>query len=277
MNKSESEKVLSHIDEAKNWLDAAKTKYSQSNRVGGELNLNLAQAEVKYAWELSRHQNVTSTVQINPPRRTIKYFPAAAACFLIFLGLTGGLLYWSNRNPKSETAILTVKNSPQPIEVDRTVSEDKQIAAVSKETEKPKQAKMGTDAIVVNHVKRIKPVISGARSAERKTEAGSKIVKTEKIKAEKITNVQTPEKVVETPSHIAPETVVKAEQFTRVNKVNNADNIAKVNKSENAATVNVNPIKRDFAPKALKISMASLVIDEEALTKEASYSLKNGK
>jgi hypothetical protein len=272
MNKSDANKVVSHIDEAKNWLDAAKAKYSQSNRVGGELNLNLAQAEVKYAWELSRRQNVISTVPTTPPRRARKYFPAAAACFLIFLGLTGGL-YWAGRNSKGETPTLTVKSNPQPREVARTPAADQQIAVIPKATEKPRQVKTGGDA-TVSQVKWIKPVSSGSCSTGKKLDANPKIVKTEEIKAEKIRKVPTPETVAKTLSLAVSETVVKAEQSTITN---NQDNLAAVDKSEKTVIANVNPIEPALVPKAPKISMATLVIDEEALTKEASYSLKNGK
>ena len=50
MAKLDSEKLLDHIEEAKDWLDKAKDEYNKANPVRGGLILNLAQAEVRHAW-----------------------------------------------------------------------------------------------------------------------------------------------------------------------------------------------------------------------------------
>lgn len=46
--------VLLHIEDAEAWLARAKEHYRAAAPLQGELDLNLAQAEVRYAWELSR-------------------------------------------------------------------------------------------------------------------------------------------------------------------------------------------------------------------------------
>jgi len=94
MDKTNNDKLIDYIDGAKDWLDKAKTEYSQANPIGGELKLNLAQAEIKYAWELSRSNYVSNTIQRIPERKIQLWLPAAAA-LVIFCGVgvwlgTGG-------------------------------------------------------------------------------------------------------------------------------------------------------------------------------------------
>jgi hypothetical protein len=263
MEKSESNKVLSHIDEAKNWLDEAKEEYTQSNRVGGELNLNLAQAEVKYAWELSRRQNVTPIDQAVPARRVIKYFPAAAAVLFIVLGLTGGL-YWVRQSVKTETPAVTAKNKNMLIkETDHTptVNQTRPVAKVTVETAAENSGRTST----VNLSKQTKIAPIGVPEVIR-----VKLIP-KNVKTEGARDAKNLVKAGINKQSVVPEVTEKTEQ----DQV--ADNITKIGLSENKIIANVAQTERNIAPNVSKLSVASLVIDEEALTKEASYSLRNGK
>jgi hypothetical protein len=263
MNKSDSNKVLTHIDEAKNWLDEAKEEYTQSNRVGGELNLNLAQAEVKYAWELSRRQNVTPIDQAVPAGRVIKYFPAAAAVLFIVLGLTGGL-YWVKQNVKIETPDLTAKNKNMLIKKTNhtpTVNQTTPVAKVTVGTVAENSSGIST----VDRSKQTKIAPIGAPEVIR-VKSIPKIVNTEGAKDAK--NLETTDK--NKPSVVSGVT-------EKMEKSQVADNTTKIGLPENQITANVAQTERDIASNVPKLSVASLVIDEEALTKEASYSLRNGK
>jgi hypothetical protein len=99
-----SGKLVKHIDEAKDWLDKAKQEYTQANPVRGELILNLAQAEIKYAWELSHVRFVShnnnqsgfegSKLQIRRFRPKV-VLPIAAAVLVIF---AASLIWFGGRN-----------------------------------------------------------------------------------------------------------------------------------------------------------------------------------
>lgn len=88
-NKMESEKLIEHIEDAKGWLDKAREYYKQANPTHAEMTLNLAQAEVKHAWELSRERYV-SKKQTTIPKRQFNNLIAVAASILIFFGLVFG-------------------------------------------------------------------------------------------------------------------------------------------------------------------------------------------
>ena len=61
MKENQASQLIAHIEEAEDWLHKARAEFHQSNPIRGELILNLAQAEVKHAWELSRRQFVLRT------------------------------------------------------------------------------------------------------------------------------------------------------------------------------------------------------------------------
>jgi hypothetical protein len=91
MEKFSSDKLIERIEDAKNWLDKAKDEYSKSNPARGGLILNLAQAEVKHAWELSHDQFVSKSVQQPSRNVKLKYFIAVAASFVLFTALVIGV------------------------------------------------------------------------------------------------------------------------------------------------------------------------------------------
>jgi hypothetical protein len=263
MNKSDSNKVVSHIDEAKNWLDEAKELYTQSNRVRGELNLNLAQAEVKYAWELSRRQNVTQNVQALPVQRVKKYFPAVAAAIFILVGLAGGI-YWGIGGFKTKTPDLMVKNqniSGKEPQLTPTVNRktSKVESTVKVMAENSGGAIANQSRIVIKKARNNRASVQTVAPAQSKP----KIVKLEEIK-----NVKTVVKANETKPSVVSPAIGKTE------KAMATDNTIQAGTPESQSVAQT---ERDFRPKVAKLSVASLVIDEEALTKEASYSLKNGK
>lgn len=88
-NQIESEQLIERIEDAKVWLDKAKEYYQQANPTHAEITLNLAQAEVKHAWELSRERYV-SNKQITIPKRKFNHLTAVAASILVFSGLIFG-------------------------------------------------------------------------------------------------------------------------------------------------------------------------------------------
>ena len=91
MSNFDSEKLIERIEEAKDWLEKAKDEYSKSNPVRGGIILNLAQAEVKHAWELSHHQFVSKSVQRATSKNYIKYWIPVAASIVLFIGLFVGV------------------------------------------------------------------------------------------------------------------------------------------------------------------------------------------
>jgi hypothetical protein len=296
MDKIDSNKVLSHIDEAKNWLNEAKEEYTQSNRVRGELNLNLAQAEVKYAWELSRRQNVTQIVPTGSSRWSGKYFlPAAAAC-LIILGFTGGL-YWLMRNDKAEAPALMVKNE----NISVASARPQPALSVAETTKKPATDEFGDDLGANSNRAEPKKLAKVCASPTERVKSGRKIVKTEVVKkiSTRVTAVNQPQKVavkaVNQPQKVAVKAVnqpqkvavkvVNQPQKVAVTTVGSskrtdvAERIAKAAATENQSVTKTTASESEsgLIPNVPKLTVASLVIDEEALTKEASYSLKNGK
>ena len=93
MEKFNSEKLIERIEDAKSWLDKAKDEYSKSNPTRGGLILNLAQAEVKYAWELSHHQFVSKSVQQLSRKSKSRYFIPVAASFALLTALVIGVRF----------------------------------------------------------------------------------------------------------------------------------------------------------------------------------------
>lgn len=93
MSQLDPKQMVTHLDEAKNWIDKAKEEYVESNAIRGDLNLNLAQAEMKYAWELSRGVNVSkSDVAASDKFQQIKrLLPVAAAFILVVMGVVFSL------------------------------------------------------------------------------------------------------------------------------------------------------------------------------------------
>lgn len=96
------DEVLLHIDDAQSWLSRARTDYRTEGRTRGELDLVLAQAEAKYAWELSRGR----LPAIRPNRRRISrrgWLPLAAGLVLIPLVLAA-FARWLAIAPGKESA-----------------------------------------------------------------------------------------------------------------------------------------------------------------------------
>lgn len=107
MNDLNSRRVIAHIDEAQNWLDKAKDEYTESNPLQGDLHLNLAQAEVRYAWELSYRGSVLkrkgrdSKPETSGVKRWNYYLvPVAAVLLVAVLGGVFGLYRMSKAGPE---------------------------------------------------------------------------------------------------------------------------------------------------------------------------------
>lgn len=62
------DKILGHIANVRDWLDRAEQDYQSQKNWQGELNLNLAQAELKKAWEESQRLHSLEKVVYMSPR-----------------------------------------------------------------------------------------------------------------------------------------------------------------------------------------------------------------
>ena len=98
--------VLVHIEDAESWLARAKTSYRAANEIRGELDLSLAQAELRYAWELSRRRADGGAAAFDRGRRLAVarrwLLPVAAAVILLTFVLAAQL--WQ-RLPHRETPL----------------------------------------------------------------------------------------------------------------------------------------------------------------------------
>jgi hypothetical protein len=79
MRQFDPTQLIVHIEDAKAWLNQAGDEYRQENPARGELILNIAQAEVKHAWELSHQQFVTKGQARVTARHPNRFWLAAAA------------------------------------------------------------------------------------------------------------------------------------------------------------------------------------------------------
>ena len=119
MEKSNADKLIDRIEDAKDWLEKAKVEYKNSNPERGGLILNLAQAEVKHAWELSHQQYVSKTV--TPFNRkpschsNLKYIIPIAASLVLVTGLGVGVRLSGVFSPtlKSKTVPIVSKTNRQ--------------------------------------------------------------------------------------------------------------------------------------------------------------------
>lgn len=91
MRQFDPNKLMVHIEDAKAWLNQASDEYRQANPARGELILNIAQAEVKHAWELSHQQFVTKEEVSLKARRPNRIWLAAAAVMVVALLLVAGI------------------------------------------------------------------------------------------------------------------------------------------------------------------------------------------
>jgi hypothetical protein len=252
MKTGDSGKVLSHIDEAKNWLDEAKEEYTNSNQARGEMNLNLAQAEVRYAWELSRKQNVIQIDQAEPAKRKRKYLPAAAS-ILILTGLTVGV-YCGVRGVKTEAPSLTAKNPTKTVQ-----GPELAVAPVPEKPDADLTVKRGAavnsqPGVVPNRVQNAAPI-----------QPVRKFVKTPAVKDVRRQVIPKPQK-----QPIVASVIISKPEIDKA-----PSQITRTAGSEKQSDSGVGPGGSSFT--SPRVSVATLIIDEEALTKEAFYSLRNGK
>lgn len=80
-NISPKHRVLDHIDHVRDWLDRAEDGYVNGASMQGEMNLNLAQAELKKAWEESRNMHKEAQAMnkvVSLPQRPPKPVTASA-------------------------------------------------------------------------------------------------------------------------------------------------------------------------------------------------------
>lgn len=206
---SESQELIEHIEDAKGWLEKAKDYYKQANPTHAEMILNLAQAEVKHAWELSRSRYVTNK-QTSFSKHKINNLIAVAASILVFFGLIFGL-------QKSEI--------------------NKYLASILKPT--TKNVSIGSD-----------PKLATVKLNQKESEDGPAAIQPEfENSVEPVSNISKPEEQTQLQS---------------------AATVAVDSESERSEPENVQTQTRVR-------QVSQFAIDEEALTKEASHSLRNGK
>jgi len=237
MKKIDSGRLIEHIEEAQNWLDKAKTQYSGANQLRGELNLNLAQAEVRYAWELSRHQGVLMNNKPVAGRKRIYFIPAAAAGIIILSLIFG----WQARKASFSPEIAHSKPLTGGVgltKVEPAPTPDKSVLTV-------------------------KPDLS-AQTVGRRPEAALA------VNQEPTPTVPAEEKILSP----RPVSTVKLEVGTTRNTTSVIAEAAKKENNE-ADIAEIDPRVGVNQPKTQPVS--NLTIDEEALTQEASRSLRNGK
>jgi hypothetical protein len=272
--------VITHIEEAKNWLDVAREEYIQSNSIRGDLNLNLAHAEVKCAWELSHNQNVKHTnhlIQKQPTGSARCYLPAAAVSVLILSLLCVGLYLGTGMSKPNLTAKNdNIKpNRPAPVQIaaatipeDQTVLDDSTTPIVKSKS-------------VSNQPQNVSKVKINLPAAERNPKPSSSsrvkaVVESKAIPAKTASRDHNEKAVVEFKAIPAnPE-----KPIATVSRNHNEKAVAQVSVVEPAIIPEAQskPEKpRDTAQIQTKPVFVPLLIDEEALTKEASYSLRNGK
>lgn len=98
--------VLVHIEDAESWLARAKTSYRAANEIRGELDLSLAQAELRYAWEISRRRAERGSIASKPGERPAvarRWLPLVAV-FTLFLALVLAARPWQ-RLPHRKTPL----------------------------------------------------------------------------------------------------------------------------------------------------------------------------
>ena len=235
MSDMDSGRLLAHIDEAKNWLDKAKEEYKGSNRIRGDLHLNLAQAEVKCAWELSRRSDVTkidALRQTDQPSWRQRYILPAAAVLLAGM-MVGAALYWQWK----QSSEMQSDSIAMETEVTETVKSESVVPTVQSQ---PVASSQVIPEAAVSH-----PVSVKSETAAVKT------AKVEKPAESKVDEKREPS--IETPR-------------------NPSENIVPV------ATHAIGGGRVESSSVAGKIQpVSSFVIDEEALTRKASKSLRLGK
>ncbi len=225
MDKMNSGVLIEHIDEAKDWLDKAKNEYSQSNPIRGEIILNLAQAEVKHAWELSRRETVKSNVTAKIEKKSLGNFkkvylvPIAASILLFAAILFNAKMGKNNIASQNLATHPTAKITP--------VIEGQTKSVVTKEI--PEQ--------IVD-----KPVAVAV-----KTQPEPPIVKTPEITG--------------TQPKVAPVAIAKVETIAESSEL--------TRRQQSETTV--------VATRTRVQPVTQLTIDEDALTREASRSLRSGK
>jgi len=223
-----NDKLIDYLDGAKDWLEKAKVEYNQANPVGGELILNLAQAEIKYAWELSHGNYVSDSKKhlpdCNPPDRKFKLILPIAAAFILCIGL--GLWIEMGGLPRNQKVPTLGENATQvlkkpamlTIRKQNTVTVENPLLVTTTSQPAVKPSAQPVAAIELNQSKtESKPVIDTGESERNTNQIGNTTVANQ----------------------------------TRI-------------KESSSIQSNPQPVSR-------------LAIDEEALTNEASHSLRNGK
>ncbi|TCL62206.1 hypothetical protein EDC14_102757 [Hydrogenispora ethanolica] len=256
MDRNHPEVLIEHIEEAKDWLDKAKSEYIQANPVRGEMILNLAQAEVKHAWELSRHRTVNSNIVTKEQKRTVSshnnnYWLPVAASIIVLVGIIFStklvrINYESRNLATLPTPTGTVPKAPVENVLSKGIVDQVPHQLSVPKREVPKQIVSENDVS-----KESKSVILKPETKQHLT-------------------------VAETEQSL-PQVSVEPETKTKTFPIE-----IEVKKSESIAVSETKPRENLNRPVAVtnqpRLQPAvQLSIDEEALTREASHSLRNGK
>lgn len=91
MANQDMQKIVSHIDETQNWLNKAREDYLEENAIRGDMNLNLAQAEIQYTRELTREESVDHGMKhlqsVSGSANSSRLIWSAAAAILMVLAV----------------------------------------------------------------------------------------------------------------------------------------------------------------------------------------------
>lgn len=250
MKDLDSRQVIAHIDEAQNWLDKAKDEYTELNALQGDLHLNLAQAEVRYAWELSYQGNV-SRRKVRAPKNGTSIakswngylLPVAAALIVAVLGGVLGLHQMGAVGPEA------IRGSV----ADRQATETDLISSVQSEQLVAEEAEAAGNDVVPVEWKQEKVVPVQRR-------AGADLVQTLAVSSDD--SVALPSPSSKTSGENAP---VRSHQ-SGGGKVAVSNTIPDNGGRERPNSGRIHPV-----------SVWDLTFDEEALTREATQSLRLGK
>lgn len=80
---SQKERVLNGIGNTRDWLDRAEVEYRKDAFLLGEMNLNLAQAELKRAWEESRKLHIRSQGEVIPFPPPVEELPTQSQSWVL--------------------------------------------------------------------------------------------------------------------------------------------------------------------------------------------------
>jgi len=259
MNKNEANRLVNYIENAIDWLLKAKGEYNEENQIRAELNLNLAQAEIKHAWELSRQQSVlVNEKQLNyQPKKVFKMLPAVA-CLTLCGAL--GMIFWVKPFLSQQLDLTKSSQVKAGIIVTTTLPTKDELVDKNKAEPLAESKKM----LIAEHV-------SGTKHLEKK-ELAAKVVVNNKMVG--TNHIRKSSDLVEDVSKSdlkinSSKVVVSKVQSVKVATIDQKQTTSGHNQ-EKSTSVTTNLIE------SANEVRGKMSFDEDDLTKIATYSLCNG-